>query len=333
MGIGVLRKALTEQTVNTLWDLSGSDGARGRGRDCPSCLSPMVAVTSSESSDGIRVEVCRKCHFFWFDPGELDALPAHPAPRAMQPMPPDAREIMAVAEAKRIADQYRNASGSAAPEEKWKYLPAMLGMPVEYENSPLTRLPLVTWLVAAAAIIITIPAFFQMGVAVKDFGLIPAEAMRKGGLTFLTSFFLHGDIFHLIGNMYFLLVFGDNVEDFLGTGRYLALILIAAGLGDLLHIALDPRQQIPLIGASGGISGIVLYYALKYPRVQLGILLRVFFYFRWIRMPAYAYVGIWVVLQLLGAYQQVAGITNVSALAHLGGAAVGLAFWLMTRHT
>lgn len=291
----------------------------------------MVAVTSSEDSDGIRVEICRKCHFFWFDLGELDALPAHPAPRAAQPMPPDAREVMAIAEAKRIAEQYSPAHGSAAPEEKWKYLPAMLGMPVEYENSVLTRLPLVTWLVAAAAIIITIPAFFQMEIAVKDFGLIPAQAMRKGGLTFLTSFFLHGDIFHLIGNMYFLIVFGDNVEEFLGTGRYLAMIFIAAGLGDVLHIALDPRQNIPLIGASGGISGIVLYYALKYPRAQLGILLRVFFYFRWIRMPAYVYAGIWIVLQLLGAYQQVAGITSVSALAHLGGAAVGLAFWLVTR--
>ncbi|MGH2435580.1 MAG: rhomboid family intramembrane serine protease, partial [bacterium] len=138
---------------------------------------------------------------------------------------------------------------------------------------------------------------------------------------------------HLISNMYFLLVFGDNVEDFLGTGRYLALLLLAAVLGDLTHIALDPRQQIPLIGASGGISGIVLYYALKYPRAQLGILLRIWLYFRWIRMPAYAYVGIWVVLQMIGAQQQIAGITNVSALAHLGGAAVGLAFWVVTRNS
>lgn len=72
---------------------------------------------------------------------------------------------------------------------------------------------------------------------------------------------------------------------------------------------------------------------LRYPRARLGILFRIFLYFRWIRVPAYAYVGFWVALQLYGAYLQVAGATNVSALAHLGGAAVGLTAWLLTRET
>lgn len=131
--------------------------------------------------------------------------------------------------------------------------------------------------------------------------------------------------------VYFLFVFGDNVEDALGKGRYLAVLLLAALVGDLGHIAFDPRAEIPLIGASGGISALVLFYALKYPRARLGILFWIFFYVRWLRIPAYAYVGFWVVLQLLGAYQQVAGVTNISALAHLGGAAVGVAAWLLTR--
>ncbi len=330
VGIGVMRKAITDETVTHLWVASGSGSARGR--DCPCCLSPMVEVAGSEAPDEARVDVCRKCQFFWFDPMEFESFPAHPAPPPEREMSQDAREIMAIAEVQRIADQHRRDGGSAAPEEMWKYLPAILGMPVEYESSVLTRLPWMTWLVVALATGVSVAGFFQLQTAVMEYGLIPAKALRHGGLTFLSSFLLHGGILHLISNMYFLLVFGDNVEDFLGKGRYLALLLLAAGLGDLMHIAFDPRPEIPVIGASGGISGIVLYYALKYPRAQLGILLRIFFYFRWIRMPAYAYVGIWVVFQLIGVYQQVAGVTNVSALAHLGGAAVGLFFWLLTRN-
>ncbi|MGH2437681.1 MAG: zf-TFIIB domain-containing protein, partial [bacterium] len=185
VGIGVLRKALIEETVTRLWEASGS-GTGTRGRDCPSCLSPMVAVTASEDSAGLRVEICRKCHFFWFDQGELDTLPANPTPQADRPMPQEAREVMAIAEVQRIAAQYKHDPGSAAPEEKWKYLPAILGMPVEYDNAILTRLPLVTWLVVAAATVVSIPAFFQLKTAVTDFGLIPAEALRRGGLTFIT---------------------------------------------------------------------------------------------------------------------------------------------------
>jgi len=148
----------------------------------------------------------------------------------------------------------------------------------------------------------------------------------------LTSFLLHGGILHLVSNMYFLLVFGDNVEDALGKAGYLGLIVAAALVGDLLHVIFDPRPQIPVVGASGGISGVILYYALKFPRAALGILLRILFYFRWVSLPAYVYVGFWVLLQILGAFQQVAGVTNVSALAHLGGASVGAAAWLLTRN-
>src|SRR5207253_2690175 len=79
---------------------------------------------------------------------------------------------------------------------------------------------------------------------VMQFGLIPAQYARYFGLTFLTSFLLHGSFGHLAGNMYFLYVFGDNVEDFLGKARYVGLILIAAVLGDVAHIAMDPRSNV-----------------------------------------------------------------------------------------
>jgi membrane associated rhomboid family serine protease len=175
-------------------------------------------------------------------------------------------------------------------------------------------------------------AFTQLHEIVLRFGLIPAQASRLGGLTFLTSFFLHAGVLHLVGNIYFLFVFGDDVENFLRPFRYLALIAMAAFIGDLAHIAVDPHSQIPSIGASGGIAGVITFYALKFPHVRLGFLLRWgFVWFRWIRLPAWFVFILWILFQLIGAWEQKAGISSVSSFAHLGGALTGLVAWLRWR--
>ena len=85
----------------------------------------------------------------------------------------------------------------------------------------------------------------------------------------------------------------------------------------------------PSIGASGGISGIIAFYALEFPRARLGFLLRYYWRFGWIQIPVWAAFALWILLQFFGVYAQVAGFSNVSALAHLGGTAVGLFFWLI----
>ena len=82
----------------------------------------------------------------------------------------------------------------------------------------------------------------------------------------MTSFFIHGSLLHLVGNVYFLMVFGDNVENDIGRWRYAALLLAATLAGGFLHIALDVRPLIPCVGASGGIAGVLTYYALRFPR-------------------------------------------------------------------
>ena len=146
---------------------------------------------------------------------------------------------------------------------------------------------MVTWFLAAVIISTSVHAFFHLQEAVQLFGLIPAQAFRLHGLSFVTSFFLHAGIIHLVGNMYFLLVFGDDVENFLGPLRYIALIAIAAFVGDLAHIASAPNSTIPCIGASGGIAAVITFYALAFPQAKIGFLLRYFYYFRWIRLPAW----------------------------------------------
>ena len=188
-----------------------------------------------------------------------------------------------------------------------------------------------TWFLAAVIITASVHSFFHLHEVVQRFGLIPAQALRLHGLTFVTSFFLHAGIIHLLGNMYFLLVFGDEVENLLGRLRYIALIVVAAFVGDVIHIASEPNSTIPCIGASGGIAGVITFYALAFPQAKIGFLWRYFFYFHWIRLPAWFVFVLWILFQIIGAYEQKIGISSVSSFAHLGGAAVGLAAWAVCR--
>jgi len=95
--------------------------------------------------------------------------------------------------------------------------------------------------------------------------------------------------------------------------------------GNTLHAALDPHSAVPLIGASGGIAGLITFFGLAFPRAKLGFVIGFRF---WIKIPALAFVLFWILLQVLGARAQIAGFGDVSYLGHLGGVAVGLVFWL-----
>jgi len=330
VGVELLRRTVAQAAVDQIWNAAREQRVAG-GRPCPSCHDLMHEVSSGPS--GPAVDVCRVCRFVWFDPTEYDQIAPEVLPAAERATPDRATEILATAQAEAIAKRSERDFGAEAPRELWKYLPALLGLPVEYEQSVFHSVPWLTWAIIAFICAFSIRAFASIEAAVIQFGLIPAQYARYFGLTFLTSFLLHGSFGHLAGNMYFLYVFGDNVEDFLGKARYVGLILIAAVLGDVAHIAMDPRSNVPLIGASGGISGVIAFYALKFPKTKMGVLFRLWLIpIRWFRIPAYAFVGFWILLQFLGVYLELVGASSVSALAHLGGAATGLAFWLMYRH-
>jgi membrane associated rhomboid family serine protease len=218
-----------------------------------------------------------------------------------------------------------------APDEYWKVLPSMLGLPVEEDSGPLRRAPWLTWGLAAAISIVSLLALSNLRAAINSWGLVPSQPWRHGGLTFLASFLLHAGILHLVGNVYFLVVFGDNVEDWLGRRRFLVLVVLSALAGDLLHILADPRSTIPCVGASGGISGVIAFYALTFPRARVGLPVMTWVRLGWVWLPAWVMFALWVALQVYGAHQQLAGQSNVSSFAHLGGAAVGLAFWFLDR--
>jgi membrane associated rhomboid family serine protease/Zn-finger nucleic acid-binding protein len=329
--IELLRKLFTPESINPLW-LHAMRGEGRVGLPCPSCRQPMIDVPLSDRAE-INVDVCQHCHFIWFDAHEVDTLvPRQPEPVAPE-LPQKAREMLAIAEVERLSKQAEGSDfDSTAPEESWKQIAAFLGMPVEFDEPKKQRKPWATWLLSAAIICVSLLAFPNLRGIVQRFGLIPAEATRIDGLTFVTSFFLHAGIIHLAGNMYFLLAFGHGVENFLRPLRYLVLIALAALIGDLAHIALDPRSQTPSIGASGGIASVITFYALNFPRMRLAFLMRWgYVWFRWIRLPAWFVFVLWILFQIIGTLEQKAGMSSVSSAAHLGGAAVGVLAWLVWR--
>ena len=331
LSVELLRRTFTNESINPLWRHAIS-GRGAPGRNCPSCGRTMIEVALAETPAAPKVGVCRLCHFVWFDANEMAELKPRPLPETAPPLPAEAREALAMLKVKRIAEEAEGSDfDSAAPDEWWKMVAAVFGVPVEFDAPAQERRPWATWVLCLTILGASVAALPNLQPWVDAYGLIPAQAGRLGGLTFLTSFFLHAGIFHLLGNLYFLFIFGDNVEDFLGWPRYLLLIIGAALVGDVLHVMADPRATIPCIGASGGIAGVIVFYALQFPRIRLGFLLRYFLYFRWVRLPACFALVLWIGFQFIGAAQQLAGVSAVSALAHLGGAAVGLIAWLVWR--
>jgi membrane associated rhomboid family serine protease/Zn-finger nucleic acid-binding protein len=332
VGISVLRKWVPNQLVNDLW-LRARQDAAAPGAPCAICDRSMAEVPVRTDHGAVALDVCPDCQFVWFDTKELEQLPAVESERSLPaPLPEKAREQIALAQLKTLEAKERGGDfGSEMPAEGWKWIPAFLGLPVEMDASPTRSWAWLTWALAAAMACTYALTARHLQAAVDDFGLVPAQLARHGGLTFVTSFFLHGGFFHLLSNAYFLLIFGDNVEDELGRWRYFLLIAAAALAGEVCHILADPRGMVPCIGASGGIAGVIAFYALQYPRARLGFLWRLWFYFRWIYIPAWAAMVVWLLLQGLFVVAQLQGRSEVSALAHMGGFGVGVVAWLLWR--
>ena len=335
VGFGVLRKDIGEKRLAKIW--AAANGVSDHvGCTCPICAKPMTTATVEFEGQELELDLCYPCGFVWFDEGELEKIPpALPKPVTLdeinrKKMTKEVQEKLALAEVhgKASRDNY----GASEPDEEWKTVPALFGLPVEMDSTLIERTPWATYLLGLAITVISLAAFTNLQPIVDSYGLIADQAWRYHGLTFLTSFFLHGGVFHLVSNVYFLLIFGRAVEKDLGPWRWFLLVLVATLTGDLLHVLGDPRGDLPCIGASGGISGLMAYYALKFPRVRLGMLLSFGLLYRWwIQFPAWVLFLLWILLQIYGAWVEIFGVSDVSALAHFGGVAVGVVFWWVLR--
>ena len=210
------------------------------------------------------------------------------------------------------------------------------------DPNPRTRFPAVTLLLVAA----NVAAFlFELALdgrgqklLIQTAGAIPYEIANHVDIgprdllplpgSIWTSMFLHGGWLHLIGNMWFLWVFGDNIEEALGAVRFAAFYLLAGTVGALAQIVSMPDSMAPMIGASGAVAGVLGGYALLYPRARIVTFAPIPFLWNFIDLPAWFFLGVWFLGQFL-----LRGGSGVAWMAHVGGflAGVGLVRLLALR--
>lgn len=195
------------------------------------------------------------------------------------------------------------------------------------DHNPSSSTPWVTLgliAVNVAIFLATLPALSSETTALpflRQWALIPAISAP---LTFLTSQFLHGGILHLAGNMWFLWLYGDNVEDELGPVRFLGFYLacgVAAALGQTLS---EPGSMVPMVGASGAIAGVMGGYLLLFPKARVDILVIFILFFRVFPIPAWIVLGLWLAIQIVSGVATPGGVGGVAYWAHAGGFIAGL---------
>ncbi|HLU68455.1 MAG TPA: rhomboid family intramembrane serine protease [Kofleriaceae bacterium] len=230
--------------------------------------------------------------------------------------------------------------------------------PIRDEN-PSRRTPIVTMLLVAVTagvwlIVQGAGAHAPLLESICQLGLIPGELTggasqraielapgavclvddRGAWLTVLTSMFLHGGWFHIIGNMWFLWVFGNNVEDSMGRIRFLLFYLLCGAAAAMAQVVASPSSAVPMVGASGAVSGVMGAYIVLFPRVTVHMLVFLGFFITVMRVPAFVMLGYWFLLQVIGGLPQIAGGEpgGVAFWAHAGGFVAGALLVFLFRN-
>ncbi len=213
------------------------------------------------------------------------------------------------------------------------------------DNIPSRTVPFVTYVLVGAnvlAFLMELSLGPNLGRFIYIFGVVPQKVVYAvfqeprlipyTVVPFFTSLFLHGGWLHLLGNMLFLYIFGDNVEGALGHFRYLVFYIGCGVAASLTHLLVNPSSSVPTVGASGAIAGVLGAYFLLFPRARVVTLVPIFFFIQIIEIPAVLFLGFWFLIQFfsgslsLGAGPATAG---VAFWAHIGGFVVGAGYTLI----
>jgi membrane associated rhomboid family serine protease len=206
-------------------------------------------------------------------------------------------------------------------------------IPIRDENpvhiTPYVTVGLVGLLVAVFLLQVTAGA--SAGGLAPRFGVVPAlltgavpATPATVWLTPFTALFLHGGLLHLGGNLLYLWIFGNNVEEAMGHGRFLAFYLVCGFLATGGHVLADPASEVPVIGASGAISGVLAAYLLLFPHARVLTLIPLGFFTRLVYIPAVVLLGIWILLQVASGLLTPREASGVAWFAHIGGFLAGL---------
>jgi membrane associated rhomboid family serine protease len=199
------------------------------------------------------------------------------------------------------------------------------------DHNPSGRRPYVTIALIAANVLVFLAYYpgaasdWALARVYYDWGIIPARILSGQGYeTLLTHMFLHGGWMHLAGNMLFLWIFGDNLEDQMGHGGFLGFYLATGLAAAGLQIVADPASPVPMVGASGAIAGVMGGYLLMFPKARVDVLIIIVIFFRIFAMPAWLILGIWFVIQLFSGLATPIDGGGVAYWAHAGGFIAGL---------
>ncbi len=200
------------------------------------------------------------------------------------------------------------------------------------DHNPSGRTPWVTWALLAINIAVFLGTwpFYPTEEAIwplyDAWGMVPARIVAGNDWhTIITAMFLHAGWMHIIGNMLFLWIFGDNMEDAFGHLGFLGFYLLSGLVAAAAQLAADPSSPIPMVGASGAVAGVLGGYLLLYPRARVDILLIIIIFFRIFPLPAWVVLGAWFVFQLIGGWSAPTEEGGVAYWAHAGGYLAGLA--------
>lgn len=217
-----------------------------------------------------------------------------------------------------------------------------------YDENPTQSMPWITLLIIVSNIFVfvyelSLQSSGQLQQLIQTAALIPyqithmteitSSISNMGVPTLITSMFLHAGWLHIIGNMWYLWIFGNNVEDALGHFKYLFFYLACGLGGGVLHILSQPNSQVPTLGASGAIAGVLAAYLILFPNTRVVTIVPIFFFIQVIRVPALLLIGLWFIIQLAS------GIGTLSTtpaggtawFAHVGGFIAGLLLILILR--
>jgi len=207
-------------------------------------------------------------------------------------------------------------------------------IPIRDEN-PTRENPVVVWVFIAINVAVFLYQV-SLGAAgmqgfVQNWGVVPARLLSGREpldlLTPVTSMFLHGGWFHIIGNMWFLHVFGDNVEDDLGRGRFVAFYLVCGLAAVVGQVIIDPGSTVPMVGASGAIAGVLAGYVRLHPQARVLTVVPIFIFLQFIYLPAFLFIFIWFGFQLLSGLVSLGqigqNVGGVAFFAHIGGFVAG----------
>jgi len=212
------------------------------------------------------------------------------------------------------------------------------------DDNPVSKPPIATVLIIVTNVVVFIYQFLlpdgQGQAMILRLGVIPYEITHfqdfnanpatltpfPNFLTLITSLFLHGGVFHIGSNMLFLWIFGDNIEELMGSFRFVFFYLLAGVIAAGAQIIMAPSSTIPMVGASGAIAGVLGAYFLKFPRARVQVLFIFFFFIQIFRVPAVIVLGFWFIMQIFSGFTSISALEmgGVAWFAHIGGFIAGL---------